>query len=346
MVHPVQAINMYTYLRLSDVAQRCGFDVEALLAFASLKADAQHRHSERLPLTTIARLFEFGIREGHQQYFPLALAESFSFDFFPEVETFLATSPDLEEASKLLHWLPQLILEELCIDLDPAGGLPRLQLKVEEALVMRGSPRLDAGLLHSIEDSILCCILLFMHKLRVPLQGIVLHFCHAAHPALSAFAVRMGIAAVFGAGFTGLTAPHVLWRHPIAKPHNPIHSQTEIVIESVVQRLQRRQPLGDHLRRELRLAPMTSLAHMSGQLGMSIRKIQRQLASEGSTYQALQSAALTDLARQHLRNPSLDMESIAIKLGFSDRHSFTRAFRRLAGMTPSQFRKSLAQESP
>jgi AraC family transcriptional regulator len=43
-------------------------------------------------------------------------------------------------------------------------------------------------------------------------------------------------------------------------------------------------------------------------------------------------------ARELLRNPSLNVLDVALQTGFSDQSHFTKVFRRIVGMTPSQYR--------
>jgi len=49
------------------------------------------------------------------------------------------------------------------------------------------------------------------------------------------------------------------------------------------------------------------------------------------------------LAKRMLLYTTLDMDSISIKLGFSDRNSFTKAFSKWNEIAPSQFRKEAFQ---
>ncbi len=332
-----QPINMHSYMRFSEVAQRCGLDVDDLLAYAGLYPDTQHRRNEKLPLQTIARLYQHGLQTARTGYFPVVLAECFSFDFFPEVETFLATSSHLGEASKLLHWLPELLLSELRFSLDTRQRNP--QLSVQVCRLQTGA--IDPFVLDSIEDSVTCCMLMFIRKLHVPVSSITLHFHHPAIEALQRFAASHDVRPRFSSGFTGLSGPAALWTHPIARRNNPIHSQTEIIIENVVHRLQRKQGISDCVRRELAKNPMTPMADIAADLQLSLRTLQRQLRAEGQTFQSLQNETLLELAQQHLKTPGLDMESVAAKLGFSDRHSFTRAYKRWTGVTPSRHRKDV-----
>jgi AraC-like DNA-binding protein len=331
----VYSISMHTYLRFSEVAQQCGFEVEGLLTYAGLKPDVQLRKSQRLPLECLLKVFDHGITHSRENWFPLALAESFSFDFFPEVETFLATSSNLKEASKLLHWLPHLILPELALELPQSSE--RLELKVRVAYATTSAKAVS--LINGIEESIVCCILMFMKKLKLPLDGVSLLFSHAANTGISQLGMKLGVTIKTQTEFSGLCGPNRLWEHPIARQNSPIHSQTELMIEEVVARLQRQQSMSEWIKRELRNLPSLTLGEIAERLGLSLRGVQRQLLNEETTFQKLQAQTLESMANHYLKSPQLDMESIALKLGFSDRHSFTRAYKRWTGLTPSQYRK-------
>ena len=332
----VRLISMHTYLRFSEVAQACGFEVEALLSHAGLKPDVSLRSHERLPLACLLKIFEYGMSHSTENWFPLALAESFSFDFFPEVETFLATSSNLKEASKLLHWLPHLILPELDAEMPNTAEHIELKLRVVHSASSAG----EVVLINGIEESIVCCIAMFIKKLKLPLEGITLLFSHAAHARLLAFGAKLGVEIQTEAQFSGLYGPSRLWEHSIARQGSALHSQTELLIEDVIARLQRRQSISEWIKRDLRKMPTLTLGEIAERLGLSLRGVQRQLLNEQTSFQALQAETLEALANHYLKRVKLDLESIALKLGFSDRHSFTRAYKRWTGLTPSQYRKA------
>jgi len=46
------------------------------------------------------------------------------------------------------------------------------------------------------------------------------------------------------------------------------------------------------------------------------------------------------MAQSALREPRCHIETLSTELGFADRHSFTRAFKRWTGLSPSAFRRS------
>lgn len=74
-------------------------------------------------------------------------------------------------------------------------------------------------------------------------------------------------------------------------------------------------------------------------LHLSLRSLQRKLAEEGSSYETLLNETRRDLAQSYLQDRRFSIGEITFLLGFSDTSSFTRAFRRWAGCSPSQYRE-------
>jgi AraC-like DNA-binding protein len=70
------------------------------------------------------------------------------------------------------------------------------------------------------------------------------------------------------------------------------------------------------------------------QLAMSPRNLQRRLAEEGQTFQALLDEARMTLARSYIEEGRLSVTEIAFVLGFADTSAFSRAFKRWTGKSP------------
>ncbi|MDB6144202.1 MAG: AraC family transcriptional regulator [Pseudomonas sp.] len=83
-----------------------------------------------------------------------------------------------------------------------------------------------------------------------------------------------------------------------------------------------------------------SVAHT---LHLSLRSLQRHLAEEGFRYDLLLNQCRQNLAMQHMRDPRSSLSEIAYLLGFADTSSFSRAFKRWTGQTPSQYREGLGR---
>lgn len=77
---------------------------------------------------------------------------------------------------------------------------------------------------------------------------------------------------------------------------------------------------------------------MARLMNLSPRTLKRRLQEEGTTYTALLADARGAAAKELLRDPSLPLGEIAVRLGFSDLSTFSQAFKRWYGVAPSIFR--------
>lgn len=78
-------------------------------------------------------------------------------------------------------------------------------------------------------------------------------------------------------------------------------------------------------------------------IGVSARTLDRRLAEAGVTWQQLVDAIRSQLAHEYLALPDYKVKDVASMLGFADVRAFQRRFRHWAGISPSQYRKSLNQ---
>ena len=76
------------------------------------------------------------------------------------------------------------------------------------------------------------------------------------------------------------------------------------------------------------------------ELGMSPRTLKRRLADAGTTFSELVAIKRSNEAMKLLKTDR-SIDAVADELGYADRQSFSRAFRRWTGMTPSAYRKSV-----
>lgn len=88
-----------------------------------------------------------------------------------------------------------------------------------------------------------------------------------------------------------------------------------------------------------------TMEETAGMLNMSIRKLHRRLAGLDMTYRQIRDDVIALLAREKLRNPELSITQVAHALGYSETSAFTRAFTRICGVSPTNFRaKALFDE--
>ncbi|OUR61078.1 hypothetical protein A9Q74_11185 [Colwellia sp. 39_35_sub15_T18] len=108
----------------------------------------------------------------------------------------------------------------------------------------------------------------------------------------------------------------------------------------------------NHLQRSLTLTEATNdllsqcdlpasltIEQCATSLAMSMTSFRRKLAQEESSYKLIQSKFLNELCVTALLIKDIKIDELAIKLGYSERATFERAFRQKFAITPAQFRE-------
>jgi AraC-like DNA-binding protein len=111
------------------------------------------------------------------------------------------------------------------------------------------------------------------------------------------------------------------------------------IIETLVPCLPSR--ISDRVRNYLRdnQAEWPDLERTASALNLSASSLQRHLAQDGTSFQALRDQLRRDWAIYRLRTSKLSTLAIADELGFSDAATFQRAFKRWTGTTPAATRR-------
>jgi AraC-like DNA-binding protein len=78
--------------------------------------------------------------------------------------------------------------------------------------------------------------------------------------------------------------------------------------------------------------------------GISLRSFQRRLLSAGLSYSGIVDMVRFENASKLLRESDIKVIDIALASGYADPAHFTRAFRRISGVTPRKFRKQWQPE--
>lgn len=86
-----------------------------------------------------------------------------------------------------------------------------------------------------------------------------------------------------------------------------------------------------------------SLQRVAIEMRVGVRSLQRQLRAEGTTFLEMLNTTRKEVAREYLRDNSMDLTEIAFLLGFSEQSTFSRSFRRWTGTSPHQYRISMNQ---
>jgi AraC-like DNA-binding protein len=164
----------------------------------------------------------------------------------------------------------------------------------------------------------------------------------AAPADLSPFARCFRAPITFGAGADALVLPKAKCDERIQGANPEIARANDLVAAQALARWDRSQ-LADRIRILVmdRLATgAPSQAEIARALGMSPRALQPRHTVETTTFAALIDDTRRELALAYLREGRHSMTDIGYLLGFSGAASFTRAFRRWTGQTPSDYQRS------
>jgi len=83
--------------------------------------------------------------------------------------------------------------------------------------------------------------------------------------------------------------------------------------------------------------------HIARQLGVSSRTLRRRLSEQGWSFQALLDECRMQFASHEFRTRRrISLSDVALRLGYSEHSTFSRAFSRWAGMAPQEYRRSLS----
>jgi AraC-like DNA-binding protein len=80
------------------------------------------------------------------------------------------------------------------------------------------------------------------------------------------------------------------------------------------------------------------LSEVAARLGVSIRTLERRLATESVSFGDVLDDLRFELAKRYLQEPSLPISKIAWLLGYADPSAFTHSFRRWTGKPPKEMR--------
>lgn len=136
--------------------------------------------------------------------------------------------------------------------------------------------------------------------------------------------------------------------------HTPFKGSQPILFDEIrelaqaLSRKNRRMPFIDRARYVIFAALFdTNISQdvVSRELGLSTRTLRRKLAQEDASYQQLLDDCRMEIAARELAiEKHVSLSQMALKLGYSEHSTFTRAFFRWAGMTPKRYRGMAAQQ--
>lgn len=331
---PIPFITLPNWVK---AAAQCGFNIQPVFEALNIPTDLVHLESATIERVQLEQVMGACVARAKRHHFPFVLGETFAFEYLPDLETFLTTSPTLRESVRVFDWVRALINPMIKVHLREQAGEACLILRLEDE---QGRPPLMPWFTETTMASIIKFGRILLGE-RAQLQS--LRFRHAAPPHAAQYEKFFRLPFEFDCADNAVMFEPGLLDLPLQGGFPALHRQAEFRVEQRLTRLPPRKAgvvalINEAFARRPRLLGQ-GIECMAQELGLGARTLQRRLREEGQSYAALQSDCRYQLAMRLMQDAALDIETISQKLGFSDRRSFTRAFTRWSGVSPSGFRK-------
>jgi len=332
---PIPFITLPNWVK---AAAQCGFNIEPVFRELGIQTDLVNLESATITLPVLEQVMTACVQRARRKHFPFVLGETFAFEYLPDIETFLSTSPTLREATRVLDWVRELINPMIKVSLEEEGATAALVLNLE------GRGPVAAY----FTESLMASLVKFGRRLlqgRADYERLCLRYPAPKHAKEYARYFRMEIA--FGQPRTALEFRRELLDRPLAGGYPALHQQAEYRVAQRLARMARPTGLVAAIEETCAQDPQLlgrGIGPVAGKLGLGPRTLQRRLQEEGHRFADVLARVRYRLALRYLEQPGADVESVSEKLGFSDRRSFTRAFTRWSGVTPSAFLRRVSPQ--
>jgi AraC-like DNA-binding protein len=319
-------------------AAASGVDPVALQADTGFDARRATDPDARIPLHLEERLWEEAARRSGDAAFGLHAAERLRPGVFDVLDYAVRTAPTARLALERLARYNRLEHDVAVFTLIDRGEWTR----IEHGFAHPGATPCR----HASEFTLASLVVIGTQITGTPLEPKSVEFRHAA-PASTAEHTRLfGVEPHFGAAVNALELNR-LWLQRPCPTADPALSR---VIERHAEALLAARPdptesTASRVRRLLTQAlgeGETTLASMATRLKLSERSLQRRLADEGVSFDALLDELRQELALRYLADPKLAISEVAYLLGYSEPSAFHRAFKRWTGVTPAEARRRAA----
>lgn len=214
---------------------------------------------------------------------------------------------------------------------------------VDGELVLRFFPaEVELDLLSRMMEALLAAVVrameLALSKRPAPSR---VSFRHAVPRDIEPFRAYFDCSVDFDADHYELALPLAELERSSTGAHPQIVDRLEAVAESELRLASPRFPTAvrEHIATLFDRGERPTRARVAQKLKLTERTLQRRLAEDGTTFREVSEEVRRDRACVLLRDPDLRVADVAYAVGYDDVTSFTKAFRRWTGQSPTAFRE-------
>lgn len=329
---PVPALSSWR-----QAASTCGFTIDPVLREMGINP-----HDET-PLVRVApvslfRAFSTCVERAKTNHFPFALGESFVFESFSELDSFIDSCSTLREILEIAGWARELLAPWMSLRLDEFGAEAHLRVMVH-------APGFGADELRHVREVVMATIHQVIRRATRNAHVLLsVRMVGGAPSDAQKYSDHFGVPVTFNEDADALVADRRWLDQPLRAPLAHAQSEVRLLVARRLSQEGAELNIVDEVRWALERRPellREGLDATAGALGLHPRTLQRRLQAVGVTYVDIQSKAKCHRAQTMLRRRAISMASISEELGFSDRRAFTFAFKRWMGVSPSRYRSQV-----
>lgn len=340
-MQPSDLIPFVTLPNWIRAAAVCGFSIDPLFERFGIEADLIHLQRATIQASALDGLMQACVaacrEHSPDKHFPFVLGETFNFEYLPEIETYISTSDNLREASKALQWVRELVNPFIDLRLAEEGRIAWMYLS-------RTSDDLPGSGIYYAESVQPTVLKFARHLLGNKARFRILRFRHPPPDYAAMYEAYFHIPVAFNQPWDGIEFDRELLDLPLQGAFPSLHEQARYLVEQRVAGQPLRQGLAAQVQHWLHARPAlarSGIIDCARALDIHPRSLQRRLKAEGTHFGELVDETRFRQAVEALQAGQRDLEQLSEALGFADRRSFTRAFKRWSRLTPSQYRKTL-----
>lgn len=180
--------------------------------------------------------------------------------------------------------------------------------------------------------------------------GMAVHFSHQARTDVAAYEAFFRGSVRFGCADDRFVVSRAGLARPLLTRNRTTQAAIEKMLEQQLTQLSRQHPVSRKVRRILSVSLLQDrvpdAAAIADELAISVRTLSRRLSSEGTGLDDLLDEVRAERGEALLLGSNLPLTAIARKLGYSELSTFSRAFKRARGVTPSELRAESGNAEP
>lgn len=272
---------------------------------------------------------------------PIVLGSSAPANFLAGLEVAMLYGTSLRDTLKLLVHCKELLANRLELSFEESGSYATFSIKHPNDEIDNGIQCMT-GLAITWEY--------LKRQIRTPFVLSEFRSGHDCQGARSHYEEFFNAKVNFSTSETALIIPVSALDEPFEQANQEAFNKIsdhfhELVLDKSIQRIESKKfkTLQAALYKQANI-PGTNINTVVSEIGMSLRTAQRIVKKHGFTLSEMINQARLDFAKNVMQeNSDTSIEEVAYCSGYSDPRVFRRVFKRMLGMSPSDFRKSLTK---